>query len=53
MWCLNLVDSHFKQAQGENNKQKQKKIWDIWKTTEILNIIWVFNDIKDFLLFSV
>lgn len=53
MWQLNLVDSHFKQTQNNTNKQKQKKIWDIWKITEILNIIWVFDDFKDLLLFSV
>ena len=23
MWCLNLVDSHLKQTQGENDKQKK------------------------------
>lgn len=45
MWCLNLVDSHLKQTQGENNKQK--KIQDVWKTVEILNTDQIYDDIRD------
>ena len=33
------------------NKKKQKKIWNTWKTTENLNISWVYDNIKDLLLF--